>query len=228
MTIDQLPYRAPTRDGSIAHTEGGAAYKAPIGEVLDLAAPDITLYASVAELGQTSGSATIAAVWTAMGSNCGLIAASAQFAAGQTPADGTVDMYKDGAGAGWITLHAGGTDYTKLTTDPGGDWSTIPLPSLDFQTLETTPPWQTTGGTTPLTLNAGEVAYANITTLTPEGYTLISATVVDNEVSGASQLSWLTATVNKNYIFMRYNRPSGSQVVTNAKVLMVFARELTT
>ena len=119
-------------------------------------------------------------------------------------------------------------DYAKLVTDPGGDWSTIPLPSLDFQTLETIPPWQTTSGTTPLTLNAGEVAYANITTLTPEGYTLISATVVDNEVSGASQLSWLTATVNKNYIFMRYNRPSGSQVITNAKVLMVFARELTT
>lgn len=172
MTIDQLPYLAPTREGVVAHNENGASYKGTIGELLDLAAPDITLYASVAELGQTAGSATIAAVWTALGNNCGLIAASAQFADGQTPAAGTVDIYKDGAGGGWITLHAAGFDYNMTVSagTPSGTWTLVTYVE-DILYLENL-------GTSEFSLNAHAGVNAVPTYVAsptiPDGYTILT------------------------------------------------------
>ena len=102
----------------------------------------------------------------------------------------------------------------------------VPKPAMLFKTINTTPVWQTNPATSPVTVSGGGAAYANITSLVPTGYVLVAATVLSNINSGEDNMSWLTATVNKNYVFLRNNRSSGDNVVTNCTVKLVFIKEV--
>ena len=102
----------------------------------------------------------------------------------------------------------------------------VPKPAILFKTINTVPAWQTNPSTSPVTVSAGGVAYANITALVPDGYVLASATILSNFNSGEDNMSWLTATVNAKYVFLRNNRSSGDVVITNCTVKLVFVKEV--
>lgn len=93
------------------------------------------VYYSVTELGLTSGSATIAGIWSAMASQSRLHVPNGELAAGDQPPSGgfgSLDVVKVGTSRGWIVSYgknADNPDYRMhLNNDnvPDGTWVTLP------------------------------------------------------------------------------------------------------
>lgn len=144
-----------------------------VNQVIKYGENSWNIYTSVAELGQTDGSATISALWSAMPDGSMLICQASQLASSNRPdtaTTGMIEIVRRASGRGWLYAYGKGETnydyrmYLNSSNVPSGTWRRIYNGSYSTTEQDTGSTWVDGKTIYKKTLSWNNTAIANGTT----------------------------------------------------------------